>query len=209
MLNWELFHRVNAIFIAAFIFPHLGVHLFALASPDAHAAALSWMRQFYADPRIELLIVAALALQLVSGWAEMRIITKPGWRLVRNLTGLLLSLFILLHVGSVFHARLVDQVPTDFYWVAGAFAISPLAYFALAFYGLGVFSLFAHLLAVLALAWPALPVRLNLILWLASAAITASLLLAFSGRIYPVDLPADVITYYSEYWQRVSGEHPR
>lgn len=91
----------------------------------------------------------------------------------------------------------------------GGFAISPLACFALAFYGLGVFNLFAHLLAVMAQAWPALPAQLNLIRWLASAAITESLLLAFSGRIYPVDLPADVINYYSEYWQRVSGEHQR
>lgn len=209
MFNWEVLHRVNSALLGVFIAAHLGVHLLAVHSPEAHALGLAWMRQYYSDWRIEAVLIASLLIQIVSGWAELRLTVKPAWRVVRNLSGLYLAAFMLTHVGSVFHARHVDQVPTDFYWVAGAFTVDILRNYAMAFYGLGVFSLFAHLIAVAALAWPGMPWRLNLALWAVSASVTAAILLAFSGTLYALAIPETVRTYYEAYWQtlmdRLSG----
>lgn len=199
-MNWELIHRWNSVVIGFFIVAHLGVHLFAVASPEAHGAAAGVLRRYYLDPRFETVLLASLIVQIISGYAELRLFVKPVWRLVRNLSGLYLLAFMTLHVASVMYARHVDHMPTDFYWAAGAFAVEPLRYAAIGFYGLGVFSFFAHMIAVWALAWKTMPGRFLAFLWSLAVVVTALILSAFSGALYEIDMPASVLEYYKAYF---------
>ncbi len=195
-MNWELIHRWNSVVIGLFIVAHLGVHLFAVASPEAHAGAAGVLRQYYRDPLLEVILLSSLLIQIVSGYAELKLFVKPGWRLVRNLSGLYLIAFMALHVGTVMYARHIDHVPTDFYWAAGAFALEPLRYGAMGFYGLGVFSFFTHMIAVCALTWKSMPRSVLMIFWSVAIIITTLILLAFSGLLYKLDIPMSVIGYY-------------
>ncbi len=195
-MNWELIHRWNALLVGAFIVTHLGVHLMAVASPEAHSMGLGTMQQFYLDPRYQTVLLLAMLIQIVSGYAELKLFPKTGWRVVRNLSGAYLMLFMVLHVASVFYARYVEFVPTDFYWVAGSFAYEPIKYAAMAFYGLGVFSFFTHMIAVWVLAWKGMPMKFLASLWVFAVATTALILLAFAGLLYDIEIPDYVTTHY-------------
>lgn len=185
--NWELIHRFNSVLLGLFILTHLGVHLLAVVSPEAHTAGLSVMRQFYADPLYRAILYVSIAIQIYSGYAELKIVGKKGWRLVRNLSGAYLMVFMVVHVATIARARHVDNLSTDFYWAAGAFTAEPLKYAAILFYGLGVFSFFAHMLAVWVLAWKAMPRPVMIAGWGSGVVATALILLAFSGALYEID----------------------
>ena len=195
-MNWELIHRFNSLLLGAFIVTHLGVHLTAVVSPEAHSDALSYMRRFYAGPYLEIILLASVLLQIVSGWAEFQWFPKSAWRVARNLSGAYLLLFMAAHIASVLFARHWDYVPTDFYWAAGAFAYGPIQHAALIFYGLGVFSFFAHMIAVIALYWKSAPENVIAFLWLFSVTVTGLILLAFSGAFYEIDMPEFVTAHY-------------
>ncbi len=195
-MNWELIHRFNSILLGAFIVSHIGVHLMAVASPEAHSSGLSTMRQFYANPFYEAVLLLSVLIQIVSGWAEFQWFPKSGWRVARNLSGAYLLLFMAVHIASVLYARHWDSVPTDFYWAAGGFAYGPIQYAAPAFYGLGVFSFFAHMIAVTALYWKGAPENVIAFLWLFSVTVTGLILLAFSGAFYEIDMPSYVTEHY-------------
>lgn len=195
-MNWEFIHRWNSVILGLFIVTHLGVHLMAVVSPEAHSDALSTMRQYYAHPIVEGALLFSVAIQIVSGFAELILLPKTGWRVVRNFSGVYLMLFMVVHVASVKYARHVDYVPTDYYWAAGAFAYAPLTIAAIIFYGLGVFSFFAHMIAVWAIYWKSMPEQIFAASWLTALVITSAILLAFSGALYPIDMPAYVTEHY-------------
>ncbi len=194
--NWELIHRFNSLFIGAFIVAHLGNHLLAVISPEAHTEGLAVMRQIYFDPLFEMLLFITIFVQIASGYLELKFIGKSGWKLVRNLSGACLMWFMIIHIGTVYYTRYVDHIPTDFYWVAGSFAHEPIQYIAIAFYGLGVFSFFAHVIAVWALAWKTMPVRVQVLSWGFGATTTTLILLAFAGVFYSIEIPSEMTEYY-------------
>lgn len=195
-LNWELVHRLSAVLVGAFIVSHLGVHLMAVVSPEAHGAGLAYMRQFYYDPLYEAILIIAILIQIVSGYAELKLIGKSGWRLVRNVSGLYLMWFLLIHVGTVLYARHIDFMPTNFYWVAGSLAYDPLKYAVMTFYALGVFSFFAHMIAVWRLTWKRMPGIVLEFSWGIAILTTTLIILAFAGLLYQLEIPASVSEYY-------------
>lgn len=202
---WEWIHRINAIVLAVFIVVHLGVHATAIISPEQHASSLAWMKQYYAHPRMEFLLLVSVFIQIVSGFMELKLVVHSVWRLIRNLTGLYLLVFMAIHVISVLLTRHVAAMPTDFYWIAGAFQVEPLAPYAQAFYGLAVFSVFGHLLAALAAEWKTMPAWLHMIGWSMALATSLSIIMAFSGLFYFIDIPPEVEAGYEAWIEDLSA----
>jgi len=178
----------------------------AVVSPEAHSAGLAYMRQFYYDPLYETVLVIAILIQIVSGYAELKLIGKSGWRLVRNICGLYLMWFMLIHLGTVLYARHFDFMPTDFYWIAGSFAYDPLQYAVMAFYALGVFSFFTHMIAVWRLAWKRMPSIVLEFSWGVAVATTTLIILAFAGLLYQIDIPDSVDEYYEGIFGPLSAQ---
>lgn len=195
-VNWELLHRVNSIVIGIFVCTHLFAHACAAVSPELHAQWLAYFARFYRDPLYETLFLFLLVVQVFSGIMEFKLLGVSPLRLVRNLSGLYLAAFMLLHVGSVLYARHIDLVPTDFYWVAASMAEDPFRDFAIVFYALGVFSFFAHLICVLALSLKAVPLGVSLAMWAAAVAIALLIVSAFAGLFYPIKIPELLDGYY-------------
>ena len=92
-MNWELIHRINSIVLSVFIVCHIGVHLTAVISADTHTYWLNEMRMYYAAWPVKTLLIAVVVIQIVSGFAELSLFKRGGWRLVRNLSGLYLERF--------------------------------------------------------------------------------------------------------------------
>lgn len=146
-------HLASGLLIAVFAAAHIGNHLAMFAGQAAHIAVMEALRPFYRNPIAETLLMLALAFQLGSGLSMIwRTRAEPREGLARwqAISGGVLVLFILNHVGAVWAGRLVMGLDTNYHFAAAGFHAG-LAGFFVPYYFLGVAALFVH--AACALAW--------------------------------------------------------
>lgn len=139
-------HRWSAMVLLLFLILHIGNHLAALGGVPAHIAAMDKLRLVYRNPLAELLLLIACAVQIVTGMTRV----IAGWRQRRGrvawlqaATGLYIATFLLIHVGAVLTARSTG-VDTNFYFAAAGMHVPGFIWFFVPYYGLALFSLFAH-----------------------------------------------------------------
>jgi succinate dehydrogenase/fumarate reductase cytochrome b subunit len=190
-------HRITGGVIALFLFTHLAVHLFALAGPEAHNAALKSVQWIYRNPVIEPLLIAALLFQIGLGirlalrrWREPG---KNGWAKLQLASGFYLAYFIFNHTGAALYTRYGAGLDTDFWWVSGPLQHPKMAWWFYPYYALAVLSVGVHLGAILHFngkekaariaSWSAVPVVL---------AYWAS----FGGWLYPLEIHPEYRAYY-------------
>lgn len=146
-------HLASALLIALFLVLHIGNHLAMFAGQAAHIAAMEALRPFYRNPLAETLLMLALAFQLSSGLAMIwrtRAHKRRGLARWQAISGTVLALFILNHVGAVWGGRLIMGLDTNYHFAAAGFHAGYAGFFV-PYYFLGVAALFVH--AACALAW--------------------------------------------------------
>lgn len=200
-------HRLSACLIGVFIAIHLSNHLFALFGIDAHMAAMEVLRNIYRQPVIELLILTCVAFQIISGL----IFIKRRWNKrtdfydrLQAMSGAYLAFFLLNHVGAVLLGRSILDLNTNFYFAAAGLHISPFNYFFVPYYFLAVVAIFCHLAC--AARWLlrerlSLQARNRLGYTVISVGLVVSclIMLAFTGALYPVDIPSDYSAPYTSF----------
>ncbi|MFT4074832.1 MAG: hypothetical protein QM647_04805 [Asticcacaulis sp.] len=195
----ERLHKVSAAFVFAFLCLHFANHLVGLLGPGAHAQFMDAARLVYRHPIVEAGILLAFVIQILTGipliieiWSKK----KDFIHQLQAASGLVMVLFILVHVGSVAVARMVFNLDTTFAFAAATFA-PPLTYAAYGFYGAGVFALFVHFGCILydifkktnkPVGWLLLIVTVG-----AGGYLTYLLLMMYSGHLYPVAIPEDYL----------------
>lgn len=146
-------HLASALLIALFLVLHIGNHLAMFAGQAAHIAAMEALRPFYRNPLAETLLMLALAFQLSSGLAMIwrtRAQRRRGLGRWQAISGAVLALFILNHVGAVWGGRLMLGLDTNYHFAAAGMHAGYAAFFV-PYYFLGVAALFVH--AACALSW--------------------------------------------------------
>ncbi|ASJ89686.1 hypothetical protein [Porphyrobacter sp. CACIAM 03H1] len=146
-------HLASGALIGAFLALHLGNHLAMLSGQQAHIAAMTALRPFYRHPVAETLLMLALAFQLASGLAMIwrtRGERRRGLARWQAISGAVLALFVLNHVGAVWAGRLLLGLDTNYHFAAAGMHAGYAAFFV-PYYFLGVAALFVH--AACALAW--------------------------------------------------------
>jgi succinate dehydrogenase/fumarate reductase cytochrome b subunit len=141
-------HRGGALVLAPFLLLHMGNHLVAIRGVDEHIALMNVLRQLYRHPLVEALLLAAVALQLGTGWRQLSAAWRQrasGRRRLQALSGLLLAAFIAIHVAAVLFARHGLGLDTNFHFAAAGMHVPPMAWFFVPYYGLAVVALFTHL----------------------------------------------------------------
>jgi succinate dehydrogenase/fumarate reductase cytochrome b subunit len=189
-------HRWSAIILAAFLILHIGNHLAGLAGQNWHVAFMAAAREIYRNRFVEPLLLLVILWQAVSGLTLLWRVRKQtrdvlGW--MQQLSGLYLSVFLLIHVGAVLSGRLILGLDTDFRFAAAGFHVWPFIWFFAPYYFLAVLSLFVH--AGCGLYWNlqtlTMRVRQSILAGFCIAGFTAGLLimLSLAGSLYPVDIP--------------------
>lgn len=146
-------HLASGLLIALFVVLHIGNHLAMFAGQAAHIAVMEALRPFYRNPLAETLLMLALAFQLTTGLAMIwrtRGERRQGLARWQAISGVVLALFVLNHVGAVWGGRLLLGLDTNYHFAAAGMHAGYAGFFV-PYYFLGVAALFVH--AACALAW--------------------------------------------------------
>lgn len=194
-------HRFNAIILLAFLLPHVVAHLFAVAGPAAHDAALDMVRWTYRPFLSEISLVTLLLSQIGLGAVLARrrvkvgVDKRIGWGTMQLASGGYLALFIVLHGSAALASRYINHLPTNFDWVATPLQHPVTKWLFYPYYTLAVVALMTHLGAWLALRGHRKPAWLLPI----SGALFATIYLAsFGGWLFPVEAPESYLSIYDE-----------
>lgn len=197
-------HRTSAILILAFALVHIANHIASLSSVASHIAFMDIARAVYRHRLVEIILLACVALQIVSGlwfvirgWQERK--GRIAW--TQAISGTYLAFFLLVHVGAVLFGRAVLNLDTNFYFAAAGFHVPPNQFFFAPYYFFAIVALFAHLGC--AAYWRfQLQSRVTRMLALALPMLVGSILsllivLSLAGMVQPVDVPAKYKATYA------------
>ncbi|HLL10900.1 MAG TPA: hypothetical protein VK570_07575, partial [Rubrivivax sp.] len=141
-------HRISAVVVAAFALLLVANHLAGLAGAAEHIAFMQAARGVYRFPVLEYTLLGCVAFQVVSGLTMV----WRGWKQRRGalawlqaISGIVLALFLIVHVAAVLFARAAFGLDTNFYFAAAGFHVAPFQFFFGPYYFLAVLALFTHL----------------------------------------------------------------
>jgi hypothetical protein len=195
----ERLHKVSAAFVFAFLCLHFANHFVGLLGVDAHAQFMDAARLVYRHPIVEMGVMLAFFIQILTGipliieiWTKK----KDFIHQLIALSGLIMVIFVLVHVASVAAARMAFNLDTNFTFAAATFA-PPLTNIAYGFYGAGVFALFVHFGCILYDIFKKANKPVGWMLLLVTVAVggylTYLLLMMYSGHLYPVIIPDEYL----------------
>ena len=201
----ERLHKVSAGFVFAFICLHFANHFSGLFGETAHIQFMDAVRLLYRQPVVEWAVLLAFAVQIVTGvplifeiWRKK----KDFIHQLQALSGLFMVLFILAHVVWVLVGRMYFYLDTNFTYAAAGLMSPPWHYAFIAFYGVGVGSLFVHMACILYDIYKKTNKTVGWILLLTTVAaggyITWLLIMIYSGHFYPVTIPAEYAHVFSQ-----------
>lgn len=143
-------HATSAIVLATFALAHVFNHSLAIISLDTNRAVLNALRLVYRQNVAQTILVAAIAVQVLTGltmvWKYYLRRATP----LRNLqlvSGLYLAVFLVSHLVTVFTTR-SNGIDTDFVWAShapGGLLASLSSVSLLPRYSLAVLAVFVHL----------------------------------------------------------------
>jgi len=144
-------HYYSGVFLSLFITLHFTNHLFALVSPEKHIEIMELVRPIYQNIIVEPLLILSCLIQLIAGIGlvkNKRKDIKNKWDRLQIYSGIYLAFFLLVHPTAIFVGRYYLNVDTNFWFGAMVVNISPLYFFYLPYYFLGILSFFAHIACI-------------------------------------------------------------
>lgn len=144
-------HFFSGILLALFVSVHLANHLTVLAGPDTHIAVMDALRPWYRNPVAEILLLLAVAAQIVSGirlFFLNRHNRSSFFDRLHHWTGLYLAFFFLIHLSAVMSGRFLMNLDTNLYFAIAGLNTFPFTLFFVPYYGLSIVAFFGHLAAI-------------------------------------------------------------
>lgn len=198
-------HRTSAFVVLLFAGVHIFNHLLSLSSIELHITFMEAARTVYRAPVIEPVLLSCVMFQVGSGaWMVVR-----GWHQryglvawLQALSGLILAVFLLIHVAAVMFGRIGLGLDTNFYFAAAGFHVPPYQYFFAPYYFLAVWALFTHLAC--ALYWwtkPSTATRRAAVIvipMLMGAIVSLAIVLSLGGHLSAFEVPAQYRATYGK-----------
>jgi hypothetical protein len=121
-VKFRRIHAFSAIMLATFAVAHVFNHTLAIVSLQTHTAVLGVLRLVYRERVGETILIAAVAVQVLTGltmvWKSYLRRANP-MRNLQLLSGLYLVSFLIIHVMAAFTAR-ARGTDTNFAWASSA-----------------------------------------------------------------------------------------
>ncbi|PSL43911.1 hypothetical protein CLV51_107223 [Chitinophaga niastensis] len=190
-------HYISGILLIVFIAMHLFNHLMSLFGPGEHIYVMDRLRLIYRNVLVETLLMAACAVQIISGIQLIRNRKRQShsaFDKLQVLTGCYLAGFLVIHLSAVFGGRLVLHLDTNFYFGAAGLNAFPANLFFIPYYSFAVLAVFGHLACVhqkkmrIAL-FGVSPQRQSLIMVIIGVIITGSILYGLTDGFKGQEIP--------------------
>lgn len=199
-MTLQRIHRAVAALLLLFITAHLGINFYgAVGGPERHAAALDIVRKVYRVPLLEVVMLGAFVLQMLTGVAILRRRYKAdgrpkGWAAVQAASGAYLVVFITAHAGAALNTRFGMGLDTNFYWPAATLQGGVLRIVFALYYAAAIVAIFSHIAAALHYRGS----RVAPILPAVGAVVALIIVAGFAGAFFDIDLPADYADYFEK-----------
>lgn len=151
MINIRKLHYFSGLVLTVFIGAHLFNHAWSLSGAQEHIAMMTFLRQFYRNIPAEILLLAAVLVQIVSGFSLFKRSRKTAQGFFEKLhlySGLYLAVFLIFHLSAVFGGRFFLHLDTNFYFGVAGLNTFPFNLFFVPYYGFAVISFFGHIAAI-------------------------------------------------------------
>ncbi len=195
-------HRLTAVILGLFIISHLAVHLTAWVGIEAHLKTLNAIQWVYRNPIGEGLLVITIITQIVTGIKRLKAKrrNKSKWVKAQMYSGLYLIAFMTIHTSAAIYTHSIFGVETDFYWAAGSVTLSPIKFVFWPYYFIAILSFFVHAACALHFGWPGRFQTAKKTLPAFGSLLAIAILIPFSGALYDILIPKDVMGYYAKYF---------
>jgi succinate dehydrogenase/fumarate reductase cytochrome b subunit len=144
-------HYWSGILITVFVVFHLLNHAVSLFGADSHIAWMNSFRIVYRHPIVEILLLLAVLVQIISGiqlFRRTRDTAKGFWAKLQRWSGGYLAMFFLIHLSAVLGGRYVLNLDTNFYFGVAGLNTFPFLLFFVPYYGLAIIAFFAHIASI-------------------------------------------------------------
>jgi hypothetical protein len=144
-------HFFSGIVLALFIGIHLFNHFISIFGIQRHIELMDSLRKIYRHPIIEIVLLVAVVVQILSGFRLVRRNNSRNAAFFDKLhlySGLYLAIFLVIHVSAVLVGRFYLKLDTNFYFGAAGINSFPVNLFFIPYYALAILSFFGHLAAV-------------------------------------------------------------
>jgi hypothetical protein len=144
-------HYISGLTITIFIGLHLFNHLCSIFGANKHIEIMNLLRVFYRNIFIEIILLTAVLVQIISGlklfWANRKTAIS-NFEKLHVYSGLYLAIFFIIHLSAVLGGRLILHLDTNFYFGVAGLNTFPFNLFFIPYYGLAIFAFFGHIAAI-------------------------------------------------------------
>lgn len=144
-------HYFTGLTITVFVALHLFNHLISIWGIDKHIELMASLRLFYRNLFVEIILLTAVVIQIVSGLKLFFVSRKEAVSTMDKLhvwSGLYLAFFLVIHVSAVLVGRFILHLDTNFYFGAAGINSFPVNLFFIPYYVLAIISFFGHIAAI-------------------------------------------------------------
>jgi hypothetical protein len=144
-------HYCSGLVITLFIVFHLINHTISIYGAEKHIQVMTLFRQFYRNIFAESILLACILVQIYSGiklFLAKRKRVLTGFEKLQRWSGLYFVVFFIIHLSAVFGGRYLLKLDTNFYFGVAGLNTFPNNLFFIPYYGLAIFSFFAHVAAI-------------------------------------------------------------
>jgi len=202
-------HKINAVFLIVFLMLHLATHLSGIFGISTYNSVQSTLRLIYGNLLVETVVIASIVIQLVVGAILLVRSLCRGrpvgfWPWTQVLSGGLFLIFMAQHLYSLWFARVIFDLNTNFYWPASVMSGPPFIYYFIPYYFLGVWAVIAHIGVgvrywVLNAGNKIAADRVGVGIIVAGAFVSALILPILSGVFFEIEMPQEWIDYLRFY----------
>ena len=144
-------HYFSGLTITIFVGIHLINHAWSILGAKEHIELMNILRLFYRNIFIEIILLSAVLIQIISG-IKLFIVSRKNavsrFEKVHIWSGMYLALFFIIHLSAVLGGRFILKLDTNFYFGVAGLNTFPYNLFFVPYYGLAIISFFGHIAAI-------------------------------------------------------------
>ena len=144
-------HFFTGLTITIFVGIHLFNHVWSIFGANEHIELMNVFRLFYRDIFVEIILLSAVLIQIISGIKLFIVSRKNAVSRFEKLhiwSGMYLALFFIIHLSAVLGGRFFLKLDTNFYFGVAGLNTFPFNLFFVPYYGLAIISFFGHIAAI-------------------------------------------------------------